>query len=110
MKTRSGTPDDEDNYFKRLLRSLEHRIISLQRQLENKQRIIEQLIAWPKSIHQVVNKAPMGINDKNENKNEKKLPKQGYETKKNSELREMAQKLDGKKPNGKLQQQRCRSG
>ena len=50
---------------------MEHRIISLERQLENKQRIIEKLIAGPKQIYPKVNTAPMGISG-NETK-EKKL-------------------------------------
>ena len=67
--SRSEKATDEDNYLSQLLRSLEHRIISLKRQLENKQRIIKQLVAGHEHIHPVVNKAPMGIHNKS-SKNE----------------------------------------
>ena len=67
--------------------------------MENKQRIIEQIVAGPKHIHPVVNKAPLGIHNKsseNEN-NGKKLPQNGRESKKSSELWKTAHKLNGKK-------------
>ena len=74
-KTRSEKSTDEDSYPKAFLRSFEHRIILLEHQLENEQRVIGQLVAGPKQIHPVVNKAPMGINDNSENeKIEMKLP------------------------------------
>ena len=45
--------EKDDTYLKPLLRSLEERVISLEKQLEDKQRIIEALIRWP---NQQVNK------------------------------------------------------
>ena len=75
LRSKKSTDDNEDNYLKPLLRSMEHRIISLERQLENKQRTIEKLIVGPKQIHPEVNIAPMGISEESGNETkEKKLP------------------------------------
>ena len=41
-----GIKDKEESYLKPLLRSLEQRTFSLEKQLEDKQRIIETLIRW----------------------------------------------------------------
>ena len=84
LRPKKSTNDNEDNYLKPLLRSMEHRIISLERQLENKQRIIEKLIAGPKQIHPEVNKAPVGISEESGNETkEKKLSQNKNETKEN---------------------------
>ncbi len=42
-----GKIEKDDTHLKPLLRSLEQRIISLEKQLDDKQRIIEALIRWP---------------------------------------------------------------
>ena len=51
LRSKKSTDDNEDNQLKPLLHSMEHRMISLECQLENKQYIIEKLIAGPKHIH-----------------------------------------------------------
>ena len=88
LRSKQSTVDSEDNYLKPLLRSMEHRIISLERQLEDKQRIIEKLIAGPKQIHPEVppevNTAPVGISEESGHKRkEKKLPQKKNETREN---------------------------
>ena len=76
---------------------MEHRRESLERQLENKQSIIEQLIGGPKHAHPVVNKCPKGINDTNGRvAKEKKPPPKGHDTK-TLKISETYHKANGKR-------------
>ena len=93
IRSKKSADDNENNYVKPLLRSMEHRMISLERQLENKQRIIEKLIAGPKQIYPEVNTAPMGIRG-NETK-EKKLPQRENETRENKGNRSTSKSNNG---------------
>ena len=98
LRSKKYTNDNEDNYLKPLLRSMEHRIISLERQLENKQRVIEKLIAGPEQIHPEVNTAPVGISEQSGNETkEKKLPQKKNEIKRKTEVSETSNKANGKK-------------
>ena len=101
-----GKSEKDDTHLKPLMRSLEQRIISLEKQLEDKQRIIEELIRWPRPY---VNKpdhckeaSPMGERGEYTDQGKVLATKEAQNIDNNS-LKEPPKNPDSKRNNGAIE-------
>ena len=101
-----GKIEKDDTHLKPLLRNLEQRIISLEKQLEDKQRIIEALIRWPSPY---VNKpdhckeaSPMGEREEYADQGKELTTKEAKNID-NNRLKEPPKNPDSKRNNGAIE-------